>query len=335
MNVWVIVVGAISLLFGAYRLRQDLRDFFGAIFVSLGGLIGLGWLIIKFLEWTGKYSIIWPILLSYGGGSLIIIGTIWLLIKNTSVMESKEGRSTAGKLSLVMGVNLIFILVVSIFLYQFRGIDALHHINVILMTILMIDLTFTLLFLCYLLYSLFYQMVPIKEHMNYIIVLGAGIRSEEVTPLLRSRLDKGIRYYKKNNGVKMIVSGGKGPDEPISEAAAMKRYLLSQGIPEHDIIEENQSKTTYENMLFSKKIIEMREGDKDYSVMFTTNNYHVFRAAMYARRAGLKADGVGSPTALYFLPTAMMREFIGILSRQKVLVALICLFWIAVGWYNF
>lgn len=67
--------------------------------------------------------------------------------------------------------------------------------------------------------------------------------------------------------------------------------------------------------------------------MFTTNNYHVFRAAMYAKRANLKADGVGSKTAFYFLPTAMIREFIGILSRQKTLIVLILIFWIAVGCY--
>lgn len=335
MNVWIIVIGLISIIFGIYRLRQDLRDFFGAICVSFGGLIGLCWGIVSFLMWTGKHSIVWPILISYGGGSLIVIGTIWFLIKNTNVMEMREGETIAGKLSLAMGVNLIGVLLIALFLYQFHSVKELHHINVVLGTLLMIDLTFTLLFLCYLLYSFFYQMVPIKEYMNYIIILGSGIRTEEVTPLLRSRLDKAIQYYKKNNGVKLIVSGGQGADEPITEAAAMKKYLLSQDIPEYDIIEEGRSTTTYENMLFSKRIIEAREAGKDYTVMFTTNNYHVFRAAMYARRAGLKADGVGSPTALYFLPTAMMREFIGILSRQKILIAIIFIFWIGLGWYYF
>lgn len=165
--------GLICILFGFFRLRQDLRDFFGAIFISLGALIALCWLVVKFLAWTGTHSIIWPILISYGGGSLLAIGTIWFLIKNTHVMEEREGETTAGKLSLVMGVNLIFILLISLFLFQFHNIDELHKINVVLGTVLMIDLTFTLLFLCYLIYSFFYQLVPIKEYMNYIIVLGS------------------------------------------------------------------------------------------------------------------------------------------------------------------
>lgn len=333
MNIWIMGVAVVFIILGIIRLRHDLRDFFGAIVISFGGLMLFGIALVELIMATGKYSVVWPIIISYLLGSLLIVGTIWFLIKNTRDMEIREGVSVAGKLSLAMGVNVLFIVLASLFLYQFHSVKELSQFNVILGTLLMLDLTFVVLFICYVIYSFFYQMVPIKEHMNYIIVLGSGIRTEEVPPLLQSRLNKAMEYYLKNNGVRIIVSGGQGPDEPISEAAAMKKYLIKQGIPEYDIIEEGRSTTTLENMIFSKRIMDAREAGKEYSVMFTTNNYHVFRAAMYAKKADLRADGVGAPTAFYFLPTAMMREFIGILSRMKLLVGTIILFWLAVGLY--
>lgn len=65
-----------------------------------------------------------------------------------------------------------------------------------------------------------------KKAVDYIIVLGSGIRSEEVPPLLKSRLDKGIEYYEKNPTAKFVVSGGQGPDEPVAEAFAMKNICF-------------------------------------------------------------------------------------------------------------
>ncbi|WP_436862427.1 YdcF family protein [Staphylococcus caeli] len=158
--------------------------------------------------------------------------------------------------------------------------------------------------------------------MDYIITLGSGIRSEEVTPLLKSRLDKGIEYYYKNNNAYMVVSGGQGPDEPIPEALAMARYLYKQGIPEDKVIIEDKSTTTLENMKFSKEKIEQHIGNEqqidDKTIVFTTNNYHVLRAAIYSKKANLKAHGIGSPTAYYFLPTALIREYIALIVMNKI-----------------
>lgn len=168
-----------------------------------------------------------------------------------------------------------------------------------------------------------YQMFPVKKQVNYIIVLGSGITSEEVPPLLKSRLDKAIEYFNKNPASKFILSGGQGHDEPVSEAFAMKKYLLSQNIPEEKIIMEDQSTTTYENMLFSKRLIEVdwasssHQGKQEPVIIFSTNNYHVLRARLYARRVHLKAEGVGAPTAFYFLPTALIREYVALLSHNK------------------
>lgn len=166
------------------------------------------------------------------------------------------------------------------------------------------------------------QMIPLQKKIDYIIILGSGVRSEEVPPLLKSRLDKGIEYYQKNPTAKFVVSGGQGTDEPVSEAFAMRKYLHSQNIPNHQILFEDKSTTTYENMLFSKRIINEDWSDKEMppSIIFSTNNYHVLRGSLYAQRVKLKAQGVGAPTALYFLPTALIREYIALLLHRKIIL---------------
>lgn len=113
--------------------------------------------------------------------------------------------------------------------------------------------------------------------------------------------------------MQFIFSGGQGIDEHLPEAQAMKMYALQKGIPEEHILVECQSTNTYENMLFSKQLMTKERA----KVMFFTNNFHVFRSALYARQAKLNAIGIGSKTALYFLPNAIIREFIAIVNLHK------------------
>ncbi|MBQ1490629.1 MAG: YdcF family protein, partial [Blautia sp.] len=118
------------------------------------------------------------------------------------------------------------------------------------------------------------------------------------------------------NGKKAIFvpSGGQGRGEPMAEAKAMTNYLLSQGFHEEDILPEDRSVNTYENMKFSKAIIE-RENPHAKSI-FVTTNYHLFRAGILARKVGFLADGLGSRTKWYFWPNAFVRELMGLLKGQ-------------------
>ena len=104
-------------------------------------------------------------------------------------------------------------------------------------------------------------------------------------PLIRGRVDRAIEFYKKQyekTGKKAVFvpSGGKGSNEPMAEAEAMKRYLLEQGIPEEQIMAEDQSKNTLQNMIFSKRLIE--EKNPNAKVAFSTTNFHVFRSGIIA-----------------------------------------------------
>lgn len=94
-----------------------------------------------------------------------------------------------------------------------------------------------------------------KRKLDYIIVLGAGIKGEQVPPLLASRIDKGIEILKKNPKALVIMSGGQGKGEDIPEGEAMARYAINKGIDESKIIIEDKSTNTKENLLFSSKLM--------------------------------------------------------------------------------
>ena len=94
------------------------------------------------------------------------------------------------------------------------------------------------------------------DNIDTMIVLGAKVNGTEVSNTLKLRLDKAIEYYKKHKYVNIIVSGGQGNDENITEALAMKNYLVSNGVNINNIIEENKATTTLENIIYSKKILD-------------------------------------------------------------------------------
>lgn len=316
MYIYILIILA-SFLYGIFLFRQDSRIFFAGILLTFG-FLGLLSLLIMFLSDMFDTIRLLSILAVYAVIPLCIIGIGFFLIKNGYIMKHKEGRRLANLLSLILGVN-ILIIISLILLLIFQGDQLNNYAYATILTIILLAMYFGFLFFSYLVYSYAYQMLPVNKNLDYVIVLESGLIGDKVPPLLKSRLDKGIEIYKqqlsKGNHTKIVVSGGQGSDEIIPEAVAMKKYLVSQGIPELDILVEDKSTTTYENMKFSKNI--MNNISKNYSCIFVSNNYHVFRASIYARKAGLKANGVGAPTTFYFLPSALIREYIAILVLYK------------------
>lgn len=332
----VFVCLALLVIAGAVLVKER-RSMLGGLLFAFSGmlllLLGLSEVLVRLADSSeiGGAAVLGIV---YGLFPLLFLAIILAFIINTRTMSTKEGRSFTAKLSALLGANLL--IAVPLFLYLV-AMDRLlpSIIYYLLIFLVLVDLLMVLLFVCYLFYSWMYQMIPVKKQVDYLIVLGAGIRSEEVTPLLKSRLDKALEYYQKNEDAYLVVSGGQGPDEPISEAAAMKKYLLSQGVDEDHILLEDQSTTTLENMTFSKKVIAehwQKSGTPD--VLFSTNNYHVLRGAVYARKAGLKAEGIGAPTAFYFLPSALIREYIAMLVQFKWFSGLMILLCLAVVLYS-
>lgn len=139
-----------------------------------------------------------------------------------------------------------------------------------------------------------------------VIVLGAGIRGEEPTETLAERLDVAVEYHKKNPDAVIVVSGGQGHNEDITEALAMERYLAAAGVAADRIIKEERSTSTAENFAYSKEILD-EYFDGEYSVAFITNDFHVMRASLAASRSGYAdVTHAHSSTAFYtFLPNTL------------------------------
>ena len=145
-----------------------------------------------------------------------------------------------------------------------------------------------------------------------VIVLGCGIDGEQVSPKLARRLDKAIEYFNEHPDKPVIVSGGQGAQEDIPESTAMKRYLVSKGVPDGMIIEESNSTSTFENFEFSKDIADtLPGGDR---IVFVTSRFHIYRASRYAAGAGFEAHHIGARVPFYELPSNYLREMLAVVK---------------------
>lgn len=151
---------------------------------------------------------------------------------------------------------------------------------------------------------------------DVVIVLGAGLKGENVSKTLQYRLDKAISYYGKNKDAVIVVSGGQGFDEVIPEAQAMQNYLLKNGIPIDSIIMESKSTSTYENFVFSKEILD-NYFDRDYTSCFITNDFHIYRATNLNRKASLNSNHYYAKTPITAIPVCYTRETIAV-SLQTI-----------------
>ena len=121
-------------------------------------------------------------------------------------------------------------------------------------------------------------------------------------------MDKALWYLEQQLTVPVVVSGGQGRRELISEAEAMKRYLVQNGIDERRIIKEDKSTSTMENFKFSKEIL-MDMGITCDSITVVTNDFHMFRSKLLAKRNGFNAYALASKTPDFVLPNCYIREY--------------------------
>lgn len=146
---------------------------------------------------------------------------------------------------------------------------------------------------------------------DYMIVLGARVRGERVVGLLARRLNAAAEYLEKNPDTKVVLSGGQGAGETISEAEAMRRYLSQKGIDESRMILEDESTNTDENLEFSKQKMD----DPDAKVVIVSNDFHIFRALRIAKKKGIEnAEGLGASTVWYTVPNMFVREAFAVIK---------------------
>lgn len=149
------------------------------------------------------------------------------------------------------------------------------------------------------------------KELDYIVVLGAQLKTTGPSRVLQYRLDTAYEYLTAHPDTKAIVSGGQGSNEPASEAQGMCDYLVKRGIEPDGIILEDKSVNTEQNIRFSKDFL---QADTD-KVGIVSNNFHVFRAVKLAKAAGYRnVVGIAAPATAFYLPNNMLREFFGVVK---------------------
>lgn len=165
---------------------------------------------------------------------------------------------------------------------------------------------------------------------SFILVHGAKPDGAVPSPVLASRLDAACGLWERQDGRGVfIVSGGKGADDEVSEAAAMRGYLLDHGVSADAVIMEDRSTTTLQNLVFSRAIMDCLSGGAPYRVALATSEFHAFRCAALACRLGFDAEVVAAPTRLSTWLRSFAREYGAVLLEYPRQIGYVALIWLA------
>lgn len=309
------------LIFGISFLH-DRRLFKNAIFLVLTLMfagLGLVFTVAAINQDAGRFLVV-AILVAIPVAIAVL--AVFLVINGVTMLR-RERRRLSNLLSLLAGLGIIGFVVFSV-LVQTIGWQPLAVLRSVLLGILTY---ISFLFLCFLVYAFVYSRVRSSRKVDFVVVLGSGVIGSRVPPLLASRLDRARQVYeralRKGRSPLIVTSGGQGPGEDLPESHAMAAYLVEHGVPDDQILREDKSTTTWENLTFSRDLmVELRP---KYRCLIVTNNFHAFRAALTARKAKVNGQVIGSPTARYYWPTATIREFVAILAGHPYLNGGICL----------
>ncbi|MFE5581877.1 YdcF family protein [Kitasatospora sp. NPDC056531] len=154
---------------------------------------------------------------------------------------------------------------------------------------------------------------PVPAGSDYLVVLGAALDGCEPAPTLAARLDAALERFAAEEAAGyaplLLVTGGKGPHEECTEAAAMARYLIARGVPAERIRREERAVNTVENLRNSAAL--MAAERPGYRCTVVTSGFHTVRSALAARRAGSPARVLGADALLAHGPYQLLREAVG------------------------
>ncbi|MDT8916132.1 YdcF family protein [Amycolatopsis sp. PS_44_ISF1] len=311
------VLALVAVLIFVTRFLREPRRFGNAVWLALALVLTGLWLLSLIEGVTWLQTVVLVLLAVLALLSALVLP--WALVANGVVMLRREGHRPANLLSLLAGLALLAV-------FGLTGSTVVfaqpRWLVVLAFSALLVAAYLAFVFAALLLYSVLYSRMKRRARAEAVIVLGAGLRGDRVPPLLAGRLDRAVAFWRRCPQALVVVSGGRGPDELRSEGAAMADYLVAAGLPVSQIVVEDQASTTDENLRFSVDLL--RERGFAGRVLAVTNNYHVFRTAVLARRLGLRLDVIGARTASYFVPSAFLREFVALLVQYRKTNAAAC-----------
>ena len=152
-----------------------------------------------------------------------------------------------------------------------------------------------------------------KESCDYVVVLGAKVRESGPSVSLWDRIYGARDYLETHPDVIAIVSGGQGPEEPMTEAQAMRNALVELGIDENRVWMEDKATSTWENLNFSLNLIEEKTGARPEKIGIVSSEYHLFRASLFADACGVDSVLIPAQTSrLSQKVNHFMREVAGV-----------------------
>ena len=152
-----------------------------------------------------------------------------------------------------------------------------------------------------------------EEHCDYMVVLGAKVREDGPSVSLWDRIYAARDYMLEHPDVIAVVSGGQGPDEPMSEAQCMYEKLVGLGIDPNRIWMEDQATSTWENLNFTLELIEEKTGVRPEKLGLLSSEYHMFRASLFADACNVESVGIPAKTSRFFQGlNHFMREVAGV-----------------------
>jgi uncharacterized SAM-binding protein YcdF (DUF218 family) len=305
---------------------RDTRSFSNAVFLGLAlafGALSFAERLAESPERSARLLLLAVVLLVAAGP---VVAAMYLVI-NGITMTRREGARPANLLSLLAGLAIFAVLGL-----DFTA-DRAGSVKLSLFSTAAVLLSgyVSFLFVSYVIYAFIYSRLGVDRGADFVVALGCGLKDGgRVTPLLASRLERARTVYETlvPDGAAgaadpvLIVSGGKGGDERVSEAEAMAGYLVERGFPAGRVVREDRSRTTEENIRFCKAIMDRSRPAS--RCVIVTSSYHAFRAAIIARRAGVNGQVTGAPTAAYYWPSAVLREFAAVFLSYKLVNFGVC-----------
>ena len=342
MGVAVVVVALAAFALGVRRDPRRMRNGVWLLIALVAAVSTVTGVLVAGLR-PSEFAATVTLLAAVVTGLLMLLALGVASLVNGVVMLRREGIRFAHVLSLLFGlacVGLVLAIVVVRLVEPFDQ-DVPLRIAIVLLFAMLPALYLAFGFTAYLLYSVGYLAWTRRRGgpVGAVIVLGAGLqRGDRVGPLLAVRLDCGREALGRigTADARLIVSGGQGTDEKISEAAAMADYLATRGVDRSRVLLEDRSTTTAENLRYSREVLAEHRIEPPVAVV--SNNFHAFRAALFMHRQGLDGYALGAPTAAYYWPSATIREFAAICGEHLVgnAVALVVLalplLWTLVSW---
>lgn len=247
--------------------------------------------------------------------AVLTVALALYLVANGMTMVRRERRSLGNLLSLLTGLGSLGLLAAAGLVLAVGP----RWLVVLAVAALALSGYLGFLFTAFVGYGLLYGRLLPAPGADVVVALGSGLRGSRVPPLLASRLDRTVEVLddQRQHGRRswVICSGGRGAGEDVTEASAMAAYLRERGVPGDLILEEGGSRSTEENLRFSWVLAQSHGGGPLVAV---TNDFHAFRAALIARELGIPAQVVGAPTARYYFPSAVLREFLAVLARNRL-----------------